>query len=80
MENLWAMLHFPYLPARGMVNERGGGARFGTKKPPARKSAASLVEGNEFYPLVWDYWTLCEAHELRNGVWSLETAFGKQPS
>jgi hypothetical protein len=55
-------------------------ARFGTKKPPARKSAASLVEGNEFYPLVWDYWTLCEAHELRNGVWSLETAFGKQPS
>jgi len=43
--------------------------KFGSSVPPRRKSANALLDGNEFYPLVWDYKTICEAHELRGGVW-----------
>jgi hypothetical protein len=35
-----------------------------------RKSAAALLDGNEFYPLIWDYNKICEANELRNCIWS----------
>ena len=34
-----------------------------------RKSAAALLDGNEFYPLIWDYRKIREAHEHRKGVW-----------
>lgn len=44
--------------------------QFGSKIPPPRGSATALLDGNEFYPLIWDYQTLCEAHEARGGVWA----------
>lgn len=42
----------------------------GDKVRVLRKSAAALLEGNEFYPLIWDYRRICEANELRRGIWS----------
>ncbi len=35
-----------------------------------RKSAAALINGNEFYTLVWDYKNLCDAHKSRGGLWT----------
>jgi hypothetical protein len=44
--------------------------KFGSKTPTTRKSAVSLLEGNELYAMIWDYKNLCEAHEVRGGVWA----------
>ncbi|WP_166143648.1 hypothetical protein [Methylosinus sp. RM1] len=44
-------------------------AKFQTLIPPPRKSLSALVEGNQIFPLIWDYDRLCEAHRLRNGLW-----------
>jgi hypothetical protein len=44
--------------------------KFGSKTPTTRKSAVALLEGNELYAMIWDYKNLCEAHEVRGGVWA----------
>jgi hypothetical protein len=44
--------------------------KFGSKVPPTRKSAAALLEGKEFYAMIWDYKNLCDAHGARGGVWT----------
>lgn len=43
--------------------------RFGTQLP-ARKSLEALLESAEIPGVLWDYHTLCEAHEARGGVWA----------
>jgi hypothetical protein len=35
-----------------------------------RKSAAALLDGSEFYTLVWDYKNLVDSHKARGGVWA----------
>jgi hypothetical protein len=44
--------------------------KYGSKIPTTRKSAVALLDGNEFYAMIWDYKNLCDAHELRGGVWA----------
>jgi hypothetical protein len=42
--------------------------KFGTQLP-ARKSLDALLESAAI-EVLWDYKTLCEAHEARSGVWA----------
>ena len=44
--------------------------KYGDKVPTTRKSAVALLDGNEFYALIWDYKNLCDAHHSRGGVWA----------
>jgi hypothetical protein len=44
--------------------------KFGSKIPTTRKSAVALLDGNEFYAMIWDYKNLCDAHTARGGVWA----------
>jgi hypothetical protein len=45
--------------------------KFGTLRPPARKSLEALMEhAAPPMGIIWDYDNLCQAHELRGGVWS----------
>jgi hypothetical protein len=44
--------------------------KYGTLIPRARKSMEALVESVPFEGIVWDYRTLCVAHEARGGAWS----------
>ncbi len=44
--------------------------KFGSKIPTTRKSATALIDGNEFYGIIWDYKNLCDAHRTRGGAWS----------
>lgn len=41
------------------------------EKPRTRKSISALLERSVFTGLIWDYDRLCEAHEIRGGVWAL---------
>jgi hypothetical protein len=46
--------------------------KFGTERPPARKSLeAVMVGGAPAGGFVWDYKNLTQAHRHREGVWSL---------
>jgi hypothetical protein len=51
--------------------------KYGRKVPTTRKSAAALLDGNEFYAMIWDYRNLCDAHQARGGVWSVESDIAK---
>lgn len=42
---------------------------FGSHEQATRKSAQALINGTEFYPLIWDYRGLNEIHEARCGLW-----------
>ncbi len=44
--------------------------KFGDNTSGIRKSAAALLNGNEFYTLVWDYKNLVDSHKARGGVWA----------
>jgi hypothetical protein len=44
--------------------------KFGDNSSGIRKSASALLNGNEFYTLVWDYKNLVDSHEIRGGVWA----------
>jgi hypothetical protein len=44
--------------------------KFGVQLP-ARKSLDALLESAAIEGVLWDYKTICEAHEARGGVWSL---------
>jgi hypothetical protein len=44
--------------------------KFGSKIPTTRKSAVALLNGREFYAMIWDYKNLCEAHRARGGLWA----------
>jgi hypothetical protein len=56
--------------ARAEHFDRWSLKKFGSESPPARKSLAALVEGNQIVPVIWDYDRLCEAHRLREGKWA----------
>jgi len=43
--------------------------QFGSLESSTRRSAQALIKDTEFYPLIWDYRGLNEAHEARGGVW-----------
>lgn len=45
--------------------------RFG-KQIAARKSLEALLESAEIPGVLWDYHTICDAHEARGGVWSFQ--------
>lgn len=44
--------------------------KFGDHTSLIRKSAAALLNGNEFYGLIWDYKNLLDSHNARGGVWA----------
>jgi hypothetical protein len=44
--------------------------KFGDNTSSIRKSAAALLNGNEFYTLIWDYKNLVDSHKARGGVWA----------
>jgi hypothetical protein len=50
--------------------EKWSEQKFGGKVPPTRKSAKAIVDGNEFYAMIWDYKNLRDAHEARGAVWA----------
>jgi len=50
--------------------EKWSEQKFGGKVPPTRKSAKALLDGNEFYAMIWDYKNLRDAHEARGGAWA----------
>jgi hypothetical protein len=44
------------------------------EKPRTRKSILALLERAQFTGFIWDYDRLCEAHERRGGVWSINSS------
>jgi hypothetical protein len=50
------------------------------ERPRTRKSITALLQRANLTGFIWDYDRLCEAHELRGGVWSLPSPASRRPT